>query len=121
MNSNKSKRKCSGRVTFDSGAVLSVIHEKMLEYCDYEVTGTRVKEYLGAGGHQLDLLPEVVDVAVHVKDVGMVVFRKVLVLTRESRTQRTLLVGRSDLERLNVVMDFGSAEAWIGSGKTRNG
>lgn len=119
MNSNKSKRKCPGRVTFDSGAVLSVIHEKMLEYCDYEVTGRRVKEYLGAGGHMLDLLPEVVDVAVQVKDVGMVVFRRVLVLARDSRIQKTLLVGRSDLERLNVVMDFGTAEAWIGSGKNK--
>ena len=119
MGSNKSKAKCSGRVTFDSGAVVSVIHEKMLEYCDYEPTGTRVKEYLGAGGHTLDLLPHVVDVSVHVRGIGMVVFRKVLVLSKNARVTRTLLVGRSDLRRLKVRMDFGSSEVWLGSGEQR--
>ena len=89
--SNKHDEKCSGRCTLDSGAVVSVIHEKMLEYCDYEPTGTRSKEYLGAGGHTLDLLPHVVDVSVEIKNVGMVVFRKVLVLRKESKVTRTLL------------------------------
>ena len=55
-----------------------------------------MKEYLGAGGHPLDLLPYVVDVAVEVRGVGMVVFRKVLVLREATRITRTLLVGRSD-------------------------
>ena len=117
--SNKHDKKCSGRVTFDSGAVVSVIHERMLEYCDFEPTGTRQKEYLGAGGHTLDLLPHVVDVSIEIKKVGMVVFRKVLVLRKESRVTRTLLVGRSDLDRLKVDINFATKSVGFGSGKQR--
>ena len=117
--SNKHDKKCSGRITFDSGAVVSVIHERMLEYCDFEPTGTRQKEYLGAGGHTLDLLPHVVDVSVEVKNVGMVVFRKVLVLRRTSKVTRTLLVGRSDLDRLKVDINFATKKGSLGSGTQR--
>ena len=117
--SNKHDKKCSGRITFDSGAVVSVIHERMLEYCDFEPTGTRQKEYLGAGGHTLDLLPHVVDVSVEVKNVGMVVFRKVLVLRKTSRVTRTLLIGRSDLDRLKVDINFATKKVSLGSGTQR--
>ena len=103
----------------DSGAVVSVIHEQMLEYCDYEPTGTRTKEYLGAGGHTLSLLPYVVDVSVEVKGVGMVVFRKVLVLKKDSKVTRTLLIGRSDLARLRATIDFAKNEVRMGTEKHR--
>ena len=99
--------------------MVSVIHERMLEYCDYEPTGTRTKEYLGAGGHALDLLPHVVDVSVEVKNIGMVVFRKVLVLKRDSKVTRTLLVGRSDLSRLKATIDFAKKEVCLGTGEMR--
>ena len=103
----------------DSGAVISLIHEKMLEYCDYETTGTRTKEYLGAGGSTLDLLPYMVDLSVDVKGLGMVVFRKVLVLRKEAKVTRTLLVGRTDLQRLKVEINFATNTVTMGTGNQR--
>ena len=90
----------------DSGACLSVVHESMLRQCEFEFTGTRGKEYSGAGGHRLPLLDQVADVKVHVDKLGWVVFRNVLVLRKETRLQTTMLVGRYDLQRLKIVLDF---------------
>ena len=60
--SNKFETTYSGRVTLDSGAVLSVIHESMLMQCEHEFTGERKREYTGAGGNRLKLKDEVADV-----------------------------------------------------------
>ena len=67
----------------------------------------------------MDLLPHVVDVSVEVKNVGMVVFRKVLVLRQTSKVTRTLLVGRSDLDRLKVDINFATKKVSLGSGTQR--
>ena len=78
----------------------------MLNQCDFEFTGSRKKEYAGAGGDRLALLDRVVDVKVYVDKLGWIILRNVLVLRQESKVQKTLLVGRFDLQRLKVSMDF---------------
>ena len=103
---NKFQNTYVGRITMDSGACLSVVHESLLRQCDFEFTGTRSKEYSGAGGSRLPLLDQVADMKVHVDKIGWIVLRNVLVLQQESRLQTTLLVGRFDLQRLQVSLDF---------------
>ena len=103
---NKNSNTYSGRITLDSGACLSVIHEKFLMQCEYQFTGKRAKEYSGAGGNRLPLLDDVVDVKVYVDSIGWVIFRSVLVLRKDSRLQPTMLIGRYDLQRLKIVLDF---------------
>ena len=66
---NKTSDTYPGRITLDSGACLSVVHESLLLKCDYEFTGNRVKEYSGAGGNRLSLLDQVVDMKVHVNEI----------------------------------------------------
>ena len=98
---------------------MSVIHELLLEQCDFEVTGKRQKEYSGAGGSRLPLLDDVVDVKVHVDQIGWVVFRNVLVLRKDTKLQSTMLIGRYDLQRLKIVLDFqtGQVKMRVGSDK----
>lgn len=98
----------------DSGACLSVVHESLLRQCDFEFTGSRSKEYSGAGGSRLPLLDQVADMKIHVDKLGWMVLRNVLVLRQESRLQTTLLMGRFDLQRLQVNLDFCSGYVTMG-------
>ena len=112
---NKYENTYVGRVTMDSGACLSVVHESLLQHCDFEFTGTRHKEYSGAGGSRLPLLDHVADMKLHVDKLGWIVLRNVLVLKKETRLQPTLLVGRYDLQRLQIVLDFRRGYMTIGN------
>ena len=113
---NKTSDTYPGRITLDSGACLSVIHESLLEQCDYEYTGNRSKEYSGAGGDRLPLLDEVADVKVHVEEVGWIIFRNVLVLKKSAKFTSTMLIGRYDLQRLQVSMNFEKGTVRFGIG-----
>ena len=96
---NKNQNTYSGRITLDSGACLSVVHELFLLQCDFKFTGERVKEYSGAGGSRLPLLDKVADVKIYVDKLGWVIFRNVLVLKKDAKLQPVMLIGRYDLQR----------------------
>ena len=116
--SNKCESSYTGQVTFDSGACLSVMHEQMLLQCEYEITGNRLREYSGAGGNRLPLLDYVVDVKVHVDQIGWIILRSVLVLRKEAKLTTTVLMGRYDLQRLKIVMDFRRGKVIVHQGKS---
>ena len=101
----------------DSGACLSVVHESLLLKCEHEFTGTRVKEYAGAGGNRLALLDRVADMKVHVDEIGWVIFRSVLVLRKEAKFNPVMLIGRYDLQRLKVKLDFQTGLVTFRDGK----
>ena len=96
---------CYGKINFDSGAIVSYIHECMITYSDYIKAGPRKGEFYGAGGDKLKLKPYVINIRVNVGNKGVYEFKNVLVATSDTPS-RTMLVGQSDLERLGIDISF---------------
>ena len=96
---------CYGTINFDSGAMVSYIHECMITNSDHVESGPRTREYFGAGGDRLKLKPFTIDINVNVDGQGVYKFKNVLVSTSEIPS-RTMLVGQSDLERLGIDISF---------------
>ena len=109
---NKPNFYLNGRLTFDSGAANSMINAKALEYCQWKKAGPRVKKYISAGGDDLPLWNEVVDVALNIAGQGMFVLKQVLVA--ETSMLEQVLVGRTDMNRLKIKMDFETQMMKIG-------
>ena len=113
---NKSNENCYGFLTMDSGAALSFVHEDCLRHCDYSIAGPRPGNFYGAGGDVLELAPHLVNLRVSVPRLGILTFKNVLV-SRSKKPSRTMLVGRSDLERLKIVVNFAEGTVVIGRNK----
>ena len=96
---------CYGKINFDSGAIVSYIHECMITHSDYIKAGPRKGEFYGAGGDKLKLKPYVINIRVNVGNKGVYEFKNVLVATSDTPS-RTMLVGQSDLERLGIDISF---------------
>ena len=111
---NKSNKNYYGFITMDSGAALSYVHEDCLKYCDYNIAGPRPGNFYGAGGDKLKLAPHLVDLRVSVPKIGKLSFKNVLV-ARSDKPSLTMLVGRSDLERMKVVVNFAEGTVVIGN------
>ena len=106
---------CYGTINFDSGAMVSFIHESMIANSDYVKAGPREDEYYGAGGDKLKLKPYTINIKVNVDGRGTYVFNNVLVSTSD-KPSRTMLVGQSDLERLSIDISFARRSVTFGSG-----
>lgn len=104
-----------GTINFDSGAIVSYIHDSMITHSDYVVTGPRTQEFYGAGGDRLKLKPFVIDIKVNVGNKGVYEFKNVLVATSDSPSS-TMLVGQSDLERLGIDISFARRTVTFGHG-----
>ena len=113
---NKNDQNYYGFITMDSGAALSYIHEDCLKYCDYTIAGPRPGNFYGAGGDELKLAPHLVNLRVSVPKIGILGFKNVLV-SRSEKPSLTMLVGRSDLERMKVVVNFAEGTVIIGKNK----
>ena len=100
----------------DSGAALSYVHESCLENCEYSIAGPKPGNFYGAGGDVLKLAPHLVNMSVSVPRIGKLRFKNVLV-ARSDKPSTTMLVGRSDLERLGVVVNFVDGTMSIGKSK----
>ena len=107
---NKTDAQYPGTVTFDTGASRSYVHESLLRNCKYQISGSRKRNYYGAGGKELQLLPYVVDMMVDVKDLGRLEFCDVLVASRDQPNSGTMLVGVLDMKRLGAAIDFKSGK-----------
>ena len=114
---NKSNSHCYGFLTLDSGAALSYVHEACLKDCDYTIAGPRPGNFYGAGGDALKLAPHLVNMRVSVPRLGILQFKNVLV-ARSDKPSMTMLVGRSDLERLKAVVNFADGTIVIGNNKS---
>ena len=97
---------CPGTITFDTGAGRSYVHADVLAKCDYNISGPRSRDYFGAGGDELQLLPYVVNMRVLVEGLGVVQFKDVLVAEPDQPKSGTMLVGLSDMKRLGMMIDF---------------
>ena len=97
---------CPGTITFDTGAGRSYVHADALVSCDYEISGPRTRDYYGAGGDELQLLPYVVNMKVDVEGLGRIVFKDVLVAEPDQPKSGTMLVGLLDMKRLGMMIDF---------------
>ena len=97
---------CPGTITFDTGAGRSYVHADVLAKCDYFISGPRSRDYFGAGGDELQLLPYVVNMKVLVEGLGVVQFEDVLVAEPDQPKSGTMLVGLSDMKRLGMMIDF---------------
>ena len=100
----------------DSGAALSYVHETCLKDCDYTIAGPRPGNFFGAGGDVLKLAPHLVNMRVSVPNLGILNFKNVLV-ARADKPSTTMLVGRSDLERLKAIVNFADGTVTIGRNK----
>ena len=106
---------CYGTINFDSGAIVSYIHESMITHSDYIEAGPRKGEFFGAGGNKLKLKPYVINIRVNINDKGVYEFKNVLVATSDTPS-RTMLVGQSDLERLGIDISFARRSVTFGRG-----
>ena len=109
---------CYGTINFDSGAIVSYIHECMITHSDYIEAGPRKGEFYGAGGDKLKLKPFVINIKVNVDNKGVYEFKNVLVATSDTPS-RTMLVGQSDLERLGIDISFARRSVTFGKGALR--
>ena len=110
---------CPGTITFDTGAGRSYVHADMLDMCEYRISGPRNRNYFGAGGDELQLLPYVVDMNVRVDGLGIVTFKDVLVAEPSQPKSGTMLVGLLDMKRLGMMIDFATDTMHINLGRRR--
>ena len=104
-----------GTINFDSGAIVSYVHDSMIAHSDYVVAGRRTQEFYGAGGDRLKLKPHVINIKVNIGNKGVYEFKNVLVATSDSPSS-TMLVGQSDLERLGIDISFANRTVTFGRG-----
>ena len=95
-----------GSLTFDSGAARSYLHESHLEYLRHERASPITREYYGAGGTKLKVRKHYYNVWILLEYVGEVCFKEALIST-EREPFRGMLVGRTDMSRLKVEINFG--------------
>ena len=112
---NKPNEYLNGRLTFDSGAANSMINSQALQHCQWKKAGPRLKKYVSAGGDDLPLWDFVVDVALEIAGQGMFVLKHVLVA--ETKMLEQVLVGRTDMNRLKMTIDFENRRMRLGVGK----
>ena len=98
---------------------MSLVHKKMLKFNKFVKSGRRSIQYVGAGGEPLELEDYMVDMTVDVKGFGKMLLKNVLVAKTE-RVNTTMLVGRYDMVRLGVTVDFGSKTVSLGIGPMKD-
>ena len=93
----------------------------MLDACDYKISGPRNRNYFGAGGDELQLLPYVVNMKVRVDGLGIIQFEDVLVAEPNQPKNGTMLVGLLDMKRLGMTIDFATdtMHAYLGPSRGR--
>ena len=117
----KDQKYSKGRIVLDSGAANSMIHADRLRECQYKVSGPRVKQYKGAGGTILELKDVVVDVVVEIAGRGMFCLKDVLVSEAKDATVKyQVLMGRADINRFKVALDFGAQRLKFGVGHLKD-
>ena len=110
-----------GTVQLDSGAFASCIHVTKLDFCrilKYEKRDFR--QTFSAAGQSLPLADYTVDIAMDIEDLGMFILRRVLVSTSDGNPfGNGFLLGRSDMNRLKVGIDFITKRVKFGVGPNR--
>ena len=91
----------------------------MLDRNNFEKSGPRKVQYVGAGGNQLELEDYVVDMIVDVEGFGKIRLRNVIVAKTE-KVNKVMLIGRHDMTRLGVTVDFRSKKVSLGVGHLAN-
>ena len=91
----------------------------MLKFNKFVKSGKRTVKYVGAGGNSLGLEDYVVDMVVDVIGFGKLRLRNVLVANTE-KVNKVMLVGRHDMTRLKVTVDFNLKAVSLGVGHRKN-
>ena len=102
---NKPTTCYNGTLTIDSGAAQSFVPEAFLKNCKWSVAGKRTKEFCGAGGDALKIADYEVNMIVDTEGHGPMELKNVLV-SLSPQASKTMLVGNSDINRLEMVLDY---------------
>ena len=110
-----------GTVQLDSGAFYSCIHVSRLNFCRVLKFEKRdVRQTFCSAGQSIPLMDYTVDIAMDIEDLGMFILRKVLVSTSNFNPfGNGFLLGRSDMNRLKVGIDFITKRVKFGVGPKR--
>ena len=96
-----------GSLTFDSGAARSFLHESHLDHLRHEKASLITRDYYGAGGSKLNIRKHYYNVWIILEYVGEVCFEEAIIST-EREPFKGMLVGRTDMSRLKVEINFGN-------------
>ena len=89
----------------DTGAASSMINEQALTASNHTIAGKRIQTYYGAGGSELPLGENLVNVRVHINGVGTIEAKNVIVC-KGKKGVSTMLLGGPDIRKYGLVLDY---------------
>ena len=101
------KENIPGWLLIDTGAASSMINEKALTPFNHTIAGKRSQKYWGAGGSELPLGENLVNVRVHIEGVGTIEAKNVIVC-KGTKGTNTMLLGGPDIRKYGLVLDYSS-------------
>ena len=94
-----------GWLLIDTGAASSMINEQALTSTNHTIAGKRKQTYWGAGGTELPLGDNLVNVKVHIEGVGVIEAKNVIVCKGNKGTN-TMLLGGPDIRKYGLILDY---------------
>ena len=94
-----------GWLLIDTGAASSMINEKALTLFNHTIAGKRRQAYYGAGGTELPLGDNLVNVKIHIEGVGTIEAKNVIVCKGQKGTN-TMLLGGPDIRKYGLILDY---------------
>ena len=89
----------------DTGAASSMINEQALTPDNHTIAGKRSQTYYGAGGSELPLGENLVNVRLHIQNVGTIEAKNVIVC-KGNKGVSTMLLGGPDIRKYGLVLDY---------------
>ena len=95
----------SGWLLIDTGAASSMINEQALTPLNHTIAGRRSQTYYGAGGSELPLGENLVNVRLHIDGIGQMEAKNVIVC-KGKRGVSTMLLGGPEIRKNGLVLDY---------------
>ena len=102
-----SRERLPGWLLIDTGAASSMINEQALTNSNHTIACKRTQTYWGAGGTELPLGDNLVNVSVYIEGIGNIEAKNVIVCKGKKGTN-TMLLGGPDIRRYGLILDYSS-------------
>ena len=99
------KNDIPGWLLIDTGAASSMINEQALTETNHTIAGKRFQTYYGAGGTELPLGDDLVNVHLHIDGVGDITAKNVIVC-KGKKGISTMLLGGPDIRKYGLILDY---------------
>lgn len=97
----------NGTILVDTGASVSMVNSVVLKYAKYEIAGPRTQIYTGAGGSDLPLGKDLINLVVNIRNKGMLVVKNVVVCNSKKQSN-TMLLGGPQIMEFGMLINYKS-------------